>query len=84
MPPVDGPPAGRGGAARRFDTTSTTSLLASYAPVRRNCAFGEPGLLGIGWTCGGSKAAYISTAPENRLCAACGGDDGAAGVPVPA
>jgi hypothetical protein len=74
----------RGGAARRSGTASTTSLLASYAPVRRSCAFGEPGLLGTGWTCGGSKAAFIGTAPENGLYAACGGDDGAAGVPVPA
>jgi hypothetical protein len=55
VPPVDGPSAGRGGAARRLDTASTTSLLASYAPVRRSCAFGEPGLLGIGGRAAGAR-----------------------------
>ena len=84
VPPIDGPPAAKAVPLVVSAPALATSLLASYAPVRRNCAFGEPGLLGIGWTCGGSKAAYIGTAPENGLCAACGGDDRAAGVPVPA
>jgi hypothetical protein len=38
-------------------------------------------LLGAWWTCSNCKAAYIGTTPENVLCEACGGDDGAAGVP---
>jgi hypothetical protein len=41
-------------------------------------------LLGIGWTCAGCGAAYISTAPENGRCKVCADDDGAAGVAVPA
>jgi integrase len=41
-------------------------------------------LLGPGWTCAKCKAVYIGTAPENGLCETCSGDDGAAGVPVPA
>ena len=41
-------------------------------------------LLGTGWTCTRCKAVHIGTAPENGLCEACGGDDGAAVVPVPA
>jgi hypothetical protein len=41
-------------------------------------------LLGTGWTCTKCKAVYIGTAPDDELCEACGGDDGTAGVPVPA
>ena len=41
-------------------------------------------LLGTGWTCTRCKAVHIGTAPENGLCEACGGDDDAAVVPVPA
>lgn len=41
-------------------------------------------LLGTGWTCAGCKGVYIGTAPESGLCETCSGDDGAAGVPVPA
>jgi hypothetical protein len=29
-------------------------------------------LLGAGWACSKCKAAYIGTAPEGGLCAACG------------
>jgi hypothetical protein len=63
----------------------TLKLYTHRSTGRDRTAAGEVAgvLLGIGWTCGGCKAAFIGTAPERGRCKACADDDGAAGLPVP-